>query len=123
VAAPHRYDAAFGYYTFAASLGQAVGPGLILLFGGARTIPHTGTIFGVTIAITVVLLGVTIALRPPAIDRPATEDGEPAGLRDLLRSDGSTPQTFWFIRTEQASARFWVMDQQGDPGDETSPCR
>src|SRR5689334_19621303 len=28
VTAPDRYDAAFGYYTFAASLGQAVGPGL-----------------------------------------------------------------------------------------------
>lgn len=88
VTAPHRYDAAFGYYTFAASLGQAVGPGLILLFGGARTIPHTGAIFGVAVVITVVLLGVTIALRPPAIVRPATADGEAAGLRDLLRRPG-----------------------------------
>ncbi|MEO6083448.1 MAG: MFS transporter [Umezawaea sp.] len=88
VTAPDRYDAAFGYYTFAASLGQAVGPGLILLFGGGRTIPNTGTIFAVTIAITVVLVGVTLALRPPAGRRPTTVDGEPAGLRELLRRPG-----------------------------------
>jgi MFS family permease len=33
-----RHDAAFGYYTFAASLGQSLGPGVILLFGGTQTI-------------------------------------------------------------------------------------
>lgn len=88
VTAPGRYDAAFGYYTFAASLGQAVGPGLILLFGGGRTIPNTDAIFAVTIAITVVLVGVTLALRPPLSRRSATVDGEPAGLRELLRRPG-----------------------------------
>ncbi|WNV88907.1 MFS transporter [Umezawaea sp. Da 62-37] len=88
VTAPNRYDAAFGYYTFAASLGQAVGPGLILLFGGDRPIPRTDAIFDVTIVITVVLLGVTLVLRPPVIRRPTTVDGEPAGMRDLLRRPG-----------------------------------
>ncbi|MET1074646.1 MAG: MFS transporter [Umezawaea sp.] len=88
VTVPTRYDAAFGYYTFAASVGQAVGPGLILLFGGDRTIPRTDAIFAVTIVITVVLLGVTLVLRPPATRRPATVDGEPTGMRDLLRRPG-----------------------------------
>src|SRR5688572_25263357 len=40
-AAPGGFDSAFGYYTFAASLGQALGPGLIILVGGSRAIPDT----------------------------------------------------------------------------------
>ncbi len=40
-----RYDTAFGHYTFATSVGQAVGPGLIVLFGGEATIPRTSDIF------------------------------------------------------------------------------
>ncbi|MEV1118476.1 MFS transporter [Actinosynnema sp. NPDC049800] len=83
-----RYDAAFGYYTFAASLGQAVGPGLILLFGGDRTIPRTDTVFVVAFVVTVVLIGVTVALRSPAVRRAAAVDGEPEGVRDLLRRPG-----------------------------------
>ncbi|XVS61136.1 MFS transporter [Actinosynnema sp. CA-299493] len=83
-----RYDAAFGYYTFAASLGQAVGPGLILLFGGDRPIPRTDAVFLVAFVITVVLVGVTVATRPPAVHRAATADGGPTGVRDLLRRPG-----------------------------------
>ncbi|MCE7000717.1 MFS transporter [Saccharothrix sp. S26] len=83
-----RYDAAFGHYTFAASLGQAVGPGLILLAGGDRTIPRTDTVFLVAVAITVVLIGVTLAVRAPAARRAATVDGGPEGVRDLLRRPG-----------------------------------
>lgn len=83
-----RYDAAFGYYTFAASLGQAVGPGLILLFGGDRTIPRTDTVFLVALVITIGLIGVTVALRPPAVRRASTVDGAPEGVRDLLRRPG-----------------------------------
>ncbi|MFE9746956.1 MFS transporter [Saccharothrix saharensis] len=83
-----RYDAAFGYYTFAASLGQAVGPGLILLFGGDRTIPRTDTVFVVALVITVVLIGVTVAVRAPAARGAAAVDGAPEGVRDLLRRPG-----------------------------------
>ncbi|WP_220447708.1 MFS transporter [Nonomuraea diastatica] len=39
------HDAAFGRYTFAASLGQAAGPVLIAVFGGEQAIPDTGRIF------------------------------------------------------------------------------
>ena len=40
-AGPGRFDSAFGYYTFAASLGQAAGPALITLLGGrGRTARH-----------------------------------------------------------------------------------
>ena len=51
-----RLDAAFGYYTFAASLGQAAGPLLILAFGGSRAIPDTTPIFWGATAIAAVLL-------------------------------------------------------------------
>lgn len=60
---PGRYDSAFGYYTFAASLGQALGPGVILLFGGTETIPHTGAIFACAVGLAVaVLAGGVLAL-------------------------------------------------------------
>jgi MFS family permease len=65
-AAPGRFDSAFGYYTFAASLGQAIGPGLIILVGGRGSIPDTGLIFLVATAIGGTLVACTWALRMPA---------------------------------------------------------
>ena len=61
-----RHDTAFGHYTFAASLGQALGPGVILLFvfGGTQTIPRTEAIFTSAVALAVATLGVTFLLRP-----------------------------------------------------------
>ena len=44
-AGPGRFDTAFGYYTFAASLGQAAGPALITLLGGGGALPDTRPIF------------------------------------------------------------------------------
>jgi MFS family permease len=82
-----RHDTAFGYYTFAASLGQALGPGLILLFGGSRTIPATGVIFACALGIAVALFGVTLALRSSARS-PATAAGEHGGMQTLLRRPG-----------------------------------
>ena len=40
-----KYDAAFGDYTFAASLGQAMGPGFIVAFADDTPIPRTSAIF------------------------------------------------------------------------------
>jgi MFS family permease len=82
-----RHDTAFGYYTFAASLGQALGPGLILLFGGTRTIPDTGAIFVSALGITAVLFGVTLLLRSSVRTRTA-RDGTDSGMRTLLRRPG-----------------------------------
>jgi MFS family permease len=82
-----RHDTAFGYYTFAASLGQALGPGLILLFGGTRTIPDTGAIFVSALGITAVLFGVTLLLRSSVRTRTAA-DGADGGLRTLLLRPG-----------------------------------
>lgn len=83
----HRYDAAFGYYTFAASFGQAIGPGLILAFGGDRTIPHTGAIFAAAAVLTVVPLAAAVLL-PRGVRRAAPRASGQAGVRDLLRRPG-----------------------------------
>jgi MFS family permease len=84
--APGRHDTAFGHYTFAASLGQALGPGLILVLGGDRTIPDTHAIFLAAVACAVVLLGVTAALRSsPA---RARADAAAGGMAGLLRRPG-----------------------------------
>ena len=82
-----RHDTAFGYYTFAASLGQALGPGLILLFGGTLTIPDTGAIFVSALGIAAVLFGVTLLLRSSVRARGAAE-GDHGGMRTLLRRPG-----------------------------------
>ncbi|WP_238005680.1 MFS transporter [Dactylosporangium sp. AC04546] len=83
----HRYDTTFGHYTFAASLGQAVGPALIIMFGGDRTVPHTGAIFTATALLTAVPLAVALLLRPA--ERPSTAPAvERPGVRDLLRRPG-----------------------------------
>ncbi|WNM42465.1 MFS transporter [Micromonospora halotolerans] len=84
----HRYDAAFGYYTFAASLGQALGPGLIVLFGGDRPIPDTRAIFLGATVVALPLLVVTLFLHPSAHHRQSADGPGAGGLRDLLRRPG-----------------------------------
>ena len=64
-AGPGTFDSAFGYYTFAASLGQAAGPAVITLFGGQRAIPDTGLIFAVATGLAVALVACTALLRLP----------------------------------------------------------
>jgi len=57
-----EFDAAFGHYTFAASMGQAVGPALIIGFGGRNPIPDTAGIFLACILICLVLTGLSFGL-------------------------------------------------------------
>jgi MFS family permease len=82
-----RYDTAFGHYTFAVSLGQALGPGLIVWFGGDRAIPDTADIFAGSVVVAVLLLVTTVALRPSAGGGPRA-DTSPGGVRGLLRLPG-----------------------------------
>lgn len=87
-AGPGRLDTAFGYYTFATSVGQALGPALIAVGGGGAAIPDTSRIFAVAVAVAVplavlplLLPGADRSLRPP--------DGEgPVRSRSLLRLPG-----------------------------------
>ena len=83
-----RHDAAFGYYTFAASLGQALGPSLILVFGGTRTIPATGAIFLSTLGLAGVLLVVTLLVRPSGRGQTIAAAAAAGGVRTLLTPPG-----------------------------------
>ncbi|CAM03609.1 putative MFS family arabinose efflux permease [Saccharopolyspora erythraea NRRL 2338] len=82
-----RMDTAFGYYTFAASLGQAAGPGLIVLFGGSQAIPDTTPIFQGATAIAVVLFALSFAVGSGGAPR-RPETAERVGVRTLLRLPG-----------------------------------
>ncbi|MFC6093183.1 MFS transporter [Saccharothrix lopnurensis] len=82
-----RLDSAFGYYTFAASLGQLLGPLLIPLLGGGGSIPDTGPVFLGACAVSVLLVGCVLPLpgRGAGRERAAAEAG---GLGALLRLPG-----------------------------------
>ncbi len=84
------YDRAFGHYTFAAALGQAIGPGLILWFGGHRPIPDTQAIFVWSTVLAVLLAALTALL--PRSTEPTTGVQETAigSVRDLVRTPGVT---------------------------------
>jgi MFS family permease len=86
-AGPGGHDTAFGYYTFAVSLGQAVGPGLIVIVGGDRLIPNTGRIFTAVAVLAVVLLGCTLLL-PESHHLAGSAPANSRGVVDLLRVPG-----------------------------------
>ncbi|SNR30592.1 MFS transporter [Blastococcus mobilis] len=86
-AGPGRFDTAFGYYTFAASLGQAVGPALITLIGGKGELPDTTPIFVTATVLGVVLLACTAFLRMPTRERSAGS-AEHGAMGTLLRLPG-----------------------------------
>lgn len=81
-----RYDTAFGHYTFAASAGQAAGPGFIAVFGGGSSIPDTDAIFAASAAVALALLLLTLALPRTAGRRRAT--GPAGSVRSLVRRPG-----------------------------------
>ncbi|WP_406690781.1 MFS transporter [Saccharopolyspora sp. ID03-671] len=82
-----RMDSAFGYYTFAASIGQAAGPLMIVAFGGTQAIPDTTPIFAGSIAIAAALFAITFAVRSTSTERgPAATEN--IGVRRLLRIPG-----------------------------------
>jgi MFS family permease len=86
-AGPGRFDTAFGYYTFAASLGQAAGPALITVLGGDGALPDTAPIFAAATGLSVVLLGCTAFLRMPVRGR-TDGSSEHGGMAMLLRLPG-----------------------------------
>ena len=83
---PDRYDAAFGSYTFAVSIGQTAGPALLLL-AGSDTVPDTRPLFVGAVAATALLLLASAVVRPTARHVP---DGtqRPDRLRSLVRLPG-----------------------------------
>ncbi|MDQ2583735.1 MFS transporter [Saccharothrix yanglingensis] len=80
-------DSAFGYYTFAASLGQLLGPLLIPVFGGGGSIPDTGPIFLGTFLVGTLLVVFAAPLPSSRTGRERAAGGS-VGLGPLLRLPG-----------------------------------
>ncbi|MCJ1701890.1 MFS transporter [Rathayibacter festucae] len=86
-AAGTRLDSRFGYYTFAASLGQAIGPAFIPVFAGSAVRPDPAPLFLVGGALAVLLLAVTTAIARPA-PRATVEAPSEGSTLGLLRIPG-----------------------------------
>ncbi len=88
-AASTRLDSAFGYLTFAASLGQALGPLAISLVGGASVRPDTNAIFLLATAMSLVLFLTTFVISSKVSRGKRTSKGGPKGsAAALLRTPG-----------------------------------
>ncbi|MFC9351850.1 MFS transporter [Arthrobacter sp. NPDC057013] len=90
-AASSRMDSAFGYLTFAASLGQALGPMAISLVGGASIRPDTQAIFLLSVCMSLALFVTTFAVSVEVSGgkrRAAAADGGKASPVTLLRAPG-----------------------------------
>ncbi|MWV48455.1 MFS transporter [Rathayibacter sp. VKM Ac-2803] len=85
-AAGTRLDSRFGYYTFAASLGQAIGPAFIPLFAGGAVRPDPAPLFVVGGVLAVMLLVVTVAIR--SAPRRVAETPSEGSTLSLLRMPG-----------------------------------
>ncbi|AXK34990.1 MFS transporter [Streptomyces armeniacus] len=81
-------DTAFGRYTFAASLGQAVGPVLMLLFGGRHAIPDTQAIFTLACSGALALVAVSALITPTSRDPSDGAHRQRGGTVRLLRLPG-----------------------------------
>jgi MFS family permease len=89
-AASSRMDSAFGYLTFAASLGQALGPLAISLVGGASVRPDTQAIFLLAVCMSLVLFATTFAVSAKVSGgrRATAPDGSTGGAVSLLKTPG-----------------------------------
>lgn len=85
-----RRDSAIGHYSVAASIGQALGPGLIGLLGGSGTTPDTGRVFLGGVGLAVGALVLVAAVRVPPMQR-SRRHGETGSLRGALRVPGLAP--------------------------------
>jgi MFS family permease len=86
--APATRDHAFGTYTFAASLGQTLGPALIVVLGGSAAIPATGPIFLAALALTIGTAAITVQLRAPTTPHAARAADDRGGVATMLKVPG-----------------------------------
>ena len=88
-AASSRMDSAFGYLTFAASLGQALGPLAISVVGGASVRPNTQTIFLLSVIMSLVLFLATFVVSAQVSGaKKAVEGGGRGSAVSLLKAPG-----------------------------------
>jgi MFS family permease len=79
-------DSRFGYYTFAASIGQAIGPALIAVAGGTSVRPDTGAVFATATILSAFLLPAAWLTR--ASFTPSTRSAPAGRTSELLRLPG-----------------------------------
>lgn len=78
---PGRLDNAYGYYTFAGSVGQAAGPVMLGIFGSGAALPPTHDVFVVCLVISVALCAVTtLTRRTPRASAAPRADRKVAAL-------------------------------------------
>ncbi len=90
-AAASRLDSAFGYLTFAASLGQALGPLAISVVGGASVRPNTQAIFTLSVAMSLVMFLTTFVISGQVSRRRGkarSQDAPKGGAVALLKTPG-----------------------------------
>ncbi|MFC8039861.1 MFS transporter [Paenarthrobacter sp. NPDC057355] len=90
-AASSRLDSAFGYLTFAASLGQALGPLAISVVGGASVHPNTQAIFILSVGMSLVLFLTTFVVSRRVSGRnskPKAKNAPKGGAIALLKTPG-----------------------------------
>ncbi|MFF2841450.1 MFS transporter [Paenarthrobacter sp. NPDC057981] len=90
-AASSRLDTAFGYLTFAASLGQALGPLAISVVGGASVHPDTQAIFILSVGMSLVLFLTTFVISRSVSGRTGRTKAKNApkgGAIALLKTPG-----------------------------------
>lgn len=81
-------DTAFGRYTFATSLGQAVGPVLIAALGGGGLVPDTGRVFAGALAGAGALVVSSLLFRARPQPGPAAAAEHGARMGQVLRVPG-----------------------------------
>jgi len=89
-AASTRMDSAFGYLTFAASLGQALGPLAISLVGGASVQPDTQMIFLLSVCMSLALFLDTflVSARVSSSKKAVGQTVSTGGAISLLKTPG-----------------------------------
>jgi MFS family permease len=78
----------FGNYMVACAVGQGVGPLIVGWVGGAATVPPTGLLFAISLAVSVAGLASAIAVRPSRHRGPVRTGKELTPVRELLRLPG-----------------------------------
>ena len=83
-----RYDDAFGRYTFAAAVGQTVGPMMLVFIAGSGKYPDAAVVFGAAVGIAVTLFVVTMLVPGAAVDPSAVASPSGTSIRAVVRLPG-----------------------------------
>jgi len=81
-------EAAFGHYMVAASTGQGLGPFIVGWLGGSATVPATGSLFAIALAVAVACQAAAFTLRPAPRPLKRAPDAAPVSVLSLVRLPG-----------------------------------